>query len=104
MIRPDLFILVETDFWPNLLASLQRSNVPPLLVNGRISRKSMSAYQRFSFFSRPLFSSFSSLCMQTEMDGQNMIDLGVPENRIFNLGNLKFDMPPLVINKPEEIA
>ena len=91
VIKPDMFILVETDFWPNLLTVLRRKKIPALLVNGRISRKSMDSYRRFSFFFRQLFLSFSALSMQTAADRENMIDLGVPENRVFSLGNLKFD-------------
>jgi 3-deoxy-D-manno-octulosonic-acid transferase len=53
-IRPDLFILVETDFWPNFLTCLQRRHIPAMLVNGRISRRSMASYRRFTFFFLPL--------------------------------------------------
>jgi 3-deoxy-D-manno-octulosonic-acid transferase len=101
MIRPDLFILVETDFWPNMLASLANRNIPAILVNGRISQKSATSYMRFRYFFRPLFSSFSALCMQTARDCDNMINLGIPENLIFNLGNLKYDLPP-VLSKPTD--
>jgi len=94
-IRPDLFILVETDFWPNLLTCLQRWNIPAMLVNGRISRQSMASYRRFTFFFRPLFQTFRHLCMQTEGDRRNMIDLGVPADRVHTLGNLKFDTPSI---------
>ncbi len=93
LIRPDLFILVETDFWPNILSCLQRHKVPIMLVNGRISHKSMASYRRFSFFFKPLFLAFRHLCMQTETDRVNMIDLGVPEEQVHTLGNLKFDTP-----------
>ena len=90
-IRPDLFILVETDFWPNILARLKRQQTPTLLVNGRISANSMRSYQRFSFFFRPLFASFHTLSMQTEKDRQNMIAIGVNEQKVKTLGNLKLD-------------
>ncbi|MBW6520693.1 MAG: hypothetical protein K0A99_06725 [Desulfoarculaceae bacterium] len=93
LIKPDLFILVETDFWPNILSCLQRNNVQIMLVNGRISHKSIASYRRFPFFFKPLFLAFRHLCMQTETDRVNMIDLGVPEDRVHNLGNLKFDTP-----------
>jgi len=94
-IRPDLFILVETDFWPNILHCLKRHDIPAMLVNGRISRQSMTSYRRFSFFFRPLFQTFRHLCMQTEGDRRNMIDLGVPADRVHTLGNLKFDTPSI---------
>ncbi len=93
IIRPDLFILVETDFWPNILTCLHRHKVPAMLVNGRISHRSMASYRRFSFFFQPIFCSFRHLCMQTETDRANMIDLGVPDERVHTLGNLKFDTP-----------
>jgi len=93
VIRPDLFILVETDFWPNFLTCLQRHNIPAMLVNGRISHRSMASYRRFSFFFKPIFCTFRHLCMQTETDRVNMIDLGVPDGRVHTLGNLKLDTP-----------
>ncbi len=91
LIQPDLFILVETDFWPNIVARLKQQQVPTLLVNGRISDKSMRSYQRFSFFFRPLFTSFHTLSMQTEKDRQKLIKLGVAGDQIQTLGNLKYD-------------
>jgi 3-deoxy-D-manno-octulosonic-acid transferase len=91
-IRPNLFILVETDFWPNWLHQLNRRNIPAMLVNGRISRKSFAAYHRFSFFFKPLFRCFALLSMQTEEDRNKMIELGLPADRVITLGNLKYDM------------
>ncbi|RWX51759.1 3-Deoxy-D-manno-octulosonic-acid transferase (kdotransferase), partial [Candidatus Electrothrix marina] len=51
--QPDIFIQVETDFWPNWLALLQKQGIATMLVNGRISEKSFAAYQRFAFFFSP---------------------------------------------------
>jgi 3-deoxy-D-manno-octulosonic-acid transferase len=92
-IKPDLFILVETDFWPNILAACKRKDIPTLLVNGRISDKAIKSYLRFSFFFKPLFSSFHTLSMQTEKDRQNLIQLHINQTQIKNLGNLQFDTP-----------
>lgn len=94
-IKPDVFILVETDFWPNLLFSLQRENVGLFLVNGRVSKESMLSYSRFDIFFKPLFNTFDALCMQTVTDKRNMIELGINENKIHTLGNLKYDTPIL---------
>ncbi len=90
-IQPQLFILVETDFWPNLLLYLQYKKIPTVLVNGRVSEKSMAGYKRFGFFFRPMFRSFDYLFMQTKLDMQNMINLGIDKEKIHVLGNLKFD-------------
>lgn len=90
-IQPVLFILVETDFWPGLLGYLRFKNIPAVLVNGRISEKSMKGYIRFRFFFRPLFCSFRYLFMQTRADAKAMNILGVDQERIKTVGNLKFD-------------
>lgn len=87
---PDVFILVETDLWPNLLASLARHKVPALLVNGRISAESFQKYLRFRFFFSPLFKGFKYVAMQTVADGEKMQQLGVAADRLLNLGNLKY--------------
>ena len=92
-IEPNIYIQIETDFWPNRLAYLKRKNIPTILVNGRVSEHSMAGYRRFSFFFQPMFTSFDALCMQTEKDRKNMIALGVDANSVHTLGNLKFDTP-----------
>lgn len=92
LIHPDLFIQVETDFWPNRLFLFQKKNIPTMLVNGRISEKSFAVYQRFAFLFRPMFSSFDVLSMQTEEDCHKMTLLGVSSDKVVALGNLKYDM------------
>lgn len=88
--NPAVFILIETDFWPNFLHRLARKRVPLLLFNGRISNRSMQRYLRYSFFFRPLFDTFNLLCMQTASDASNMQQLGIAKDKIQVLGNLKF--------------
>jgi 3-deoxy-D-manno-octulosonic-acid transferase len=90
-VKPDLFVLVETDFWPNFLRELNRRNIPALLVNGRASDYSFARYSRFRWFFRPLFNSFQTLAMQTKQDANSMQQLGVDPARLVVLGNLKYD-------------
>ncbi len=91
-IQPNLFILIETDFWPNWLRLMKKQHIPLLLVNGRISEKSYTAYTRFLFFFKPMFSCFDILSMQTKKDAEKMIGLGIEPDRVCSLGNLKYDM------------
>jgi len=90
-VNPDLFILVETDFWPNFLRELNRRGIPCLLVNGRVSESSLSRYHRFRWFFLPIFNSFQVLAMQAEEDAISMRQLGVDSSRLQILGNLKYD-------------
>lgn len=92
VLRPDLFILVETDFWPNLLAALARQGVPMLLANGRITNESMTAYHRLRPLFAPLFNSFTKISMQMAEDARRLVALGLPPAKIMVCGNLKYDM------------
>jgi 3-deoxy-D-manno-octulosonic-acid transferase len=103
-IRPDIFLLVETDFWPNWLDMLQRRKVPVMLVNGRISGPSFAAYRRFAFFFRPMFRCFNLMSMQTAHDRDKMLALGVPAERLAVLGNLKYDLPAQQATPPDLAA
>ena len=89
-VKPDLFILIETDFWPNFLMSLSTRAIPALLFNGRISSRSSRNYRRFGFFFKPLFDQFQVLGMQTVSDSNNMASLGIASEKIVTIGNLKF--------------
>jgi len=89
-LRPDLFIQVETDFWPGLLFSLRRRHIPALLVNGRISAASFRRYWRWRALFRPMFACFTTLAMQTEADRDKLIAFGLPAARLPVLGNLKY--------------
>lgn len=90
-ISPDLYIQIETDFWPNQLLLLARKKIPTFLVNGRVSDSSLRGYLRFFFFFKPLFNGFIALCMQTEADREKMQRLGLADAKLYTLGNLKFD-------------
>lgn len=90
-VQPDLFVLVETDFWPNFLWQLHRRKIPAVLVNGRISEKSWQGYRAAGIIFRPLFSLFARLYLQTEEDAGRMRQLGVSGDRVCTAGNLKYD-------------
>ncbi len=94
-LTPDLFILIETDLWPNILWQMKARNITTILANGRITENSFKNYKRATFLFGPLFDSFSRLSMQVEIDAQNMIDLGVSAEKVIHCGNLKYDTEPL---------
>ena len=98
LIAADLFVLVETDFWPNFIHTINRKGTPAILINGRISQKSFARYQRFRFIFLPMFKIFKFISMQTESDAKKMIDLGINADRVRALGNLKYDavLPDMV--------
>ena len=90
-VEPAIVIIVESDIWPNFLFEMKRRNVPVILVNARLSKKSYFGYKRFLFFSKRLFLSFSKICVQSSEDAHRFSLLGIPPGRITITGNIKFD-------------
>lgn len=90
--KPRLGLLMETEIWPNLVAQAQARGMPLVLVNGRLSAKSLQQAQRLSPLSLPAYGALSAVYAQTEADAQRFARLGAPVIGVF--GNLKFDATP----------
>jgi len=90
-IRPSVLILVEGDIWPGLLYYLEKRGVKALLVNGRISPRTLRAYRRFGFIVRPMLNRIELCMMQSEIDRERLIETGLDKEKIKNTGNIKFD-------------
>ncbi len=93
-VDPALFVLVESDIWPNFLWELHRRGVPAALVNARLSARSLDGYRRVPSLTVPLFSSFAVLCTQSPRDSERFAALGVPPEHIVCTGNLKSHAAP----------
>ncbi len=91
--RPDLVLWAESEFWPNLIYETTGRGVPMVLVNGRISARSLSGWRRFGGFIGQLLSKFSLCLGQTGVDAQRLRQLGAKGAKY--VGNLKFAAPPL---------
>jgi 3-deoxy-D-manno-octulosonic-acid transferase len=101
-IDPAVFVLVESDIWPNFIYEMKRRAIPFILVNGRMSPRSFWGYRRVSFFMRRVFSNISTICAQTETDAKQFVALGVAPDKVHITGNIKFDQA-LVCPSHEEI-
>lgn len=90
-INPAAVLIMETELWPNFLRECKARHVPVALVNGRISRQSFRRYKMIRFFLRRVLSSLSIAVMQSETDARRLLELGMPADKLFTSGNLKFD-------------
>jgi 3-deoxy-D-manno-octulosonic-acid transferase len=90
-IRPSVFLLVETDLWPGILGCLQGQGTPSILVNGRISPRTLRAYRRFPVFVREVFRFLEECLMQSDLDVQRLVEVGVDPSKVKAVGNIKFD-------------
>ncbi len=103
-INPILFILIETEIWPNCIRLLHKRKVPILVVNGRISQHSYRGYRRIRFMMKRVLPRISAFLMQTEEDAQRIIALGAPPDRVQNAGNIKFDRNVLPLAEMEQLS
>jgi 3-deoxy-D-manno-octulosonic-acid transferase len=101
-LRPDLFILAESEFWPQLLRQAKRTCGSVLLINGRISQRSFNRYFRLRVLAKPLLSQLDHCLVQTDSDRRRLETIGLPSERIEVAGNLKADIQLPAVS-PEEI-
>jgi 3-deoxy-D-manno-octulosonic-acid transferase len=103
LVKPTLFLVAETEIWPNFLACLAQAGIPALVINGRISAKSYQRYRWVRFFIRRVLADINCFSMQSPLDAERIMTLGAPRERVRVTGNLKFDrLPPPVTNTQKE--
>ena len=91
LVRPRLFIMMETEIWPNLLRRCRRLGITTILVNGRISSRSYPRYRLARAFFRRVLTDVDRLCMQSDESARRIIDIGADPARVTVTGSLKFD-------------
>ncbi|MFS2033928.1 3-deoxy-D-manno-octulosonic acid transferase [Polaromonas sp. CT11-55] len=87
--KPRLGLLMETEIWPNLVAAAKARAMPLVLVNGRLSEKSLKQALRMSPLSVPAYAALSAVYAQTDDDARRFRQAGAAVGGVF--GNLKFD-------------
>lgn len=92
--HPAAVFVAETDFWPEFSWQCSRRNIPLFLINGRISAKIADFYGRFPGLAGLVFDAFSLLAVQTKVDADRLLAIGVEADRIRVLGNMKADLTP----------
>jgi len=89
---PRLCVLMETEVWPNLIAQCARHRVPAVLVNARLSERSLQKARRLSSLMIPAAQGLALIAAQTDADAVRLRQLGTC--RVQVTGNLKFDVTP----------
>ncbi|MGI8771225.1 MAG: 3-deoxy-D-manno-octulosonic acid transferase [Acidobacteriaceae bacterium] len=91
-IKPALLVLTESELWPNMLHCCRRRGIPVLVVNGRISDRSLPRYLALRRFWKSFLQALSLVLAQSEEDARRFIRIGLPTARVHCGGNLKFDV------------
>ena len=92
--RPDLFLLAESEIWPNTICAVHRRNIPITMVNARLSPRSFARWRRLPGFISSLLCKVDLCLAQSQDDAARLMQLGAP--RVTAVGNLKYDVdaPP----------
>ncbi|MFA6173042.1 MAG: 3-deoxy-D-manno-octulosonic acid transferase [Kiritimatiellales bacterium] len=94
IIKPLKLILVECEFWPNLVRQAHKRGIPVALINGRISDSSFKGYMRLRPFTRRLLAMINPVCMQGRQDAERITAMGARPETVKTLGTAKYDLPP----------
>lgn len=92
VLNPRLFLLAESEFWPNLLRIAGKKCQAVLLLNGRMSLGSFKAYRRLKPLSIKVLENIDLFLVQTEQDRGRIEDIGIDPKRVKVAGNLKAEV------------
>jgi 3-deoxy-D-manno-octulosonic-acid transferase len=91
LVKPRLFLMMETEIWPNLLRECRRRGVKTAVVNGRLSARSFPRYRRVRGFFRRVLADIDRFCVQSEESARRFVEIGAAPDRVSVTGSLKFD-------------
>jgi 3-deoxy-D-manno-octulosonic-acid transferase len=90
--RPVAGMLMETELWPNLIATCAKQRVPLLLVNARLSERSAHGYARLRGLTGEMLGALAAIGAQSPADAQRLRTLGA--KKVVVTGNMKYDRGP----------
>ena len=106
LVKPRLFIMMETEIWPNLLHECRKRGIKTVMINGRISARSYPRYKLVRPLFRRVLADIDRFCMQSEESADRLVNLGADKARVTVTGSLKFDsleVPPATAHgKPRD--
>ncbi|MDD1793596.1 lipid IV(A) 3-deoxy-D-manno-octulosonic acid transferase [Enterovibrio sp. ZSDZ42] len=92
-VKPQTMLIMETELWPNTLTSVKKAGIPIIVMNARLSEKSMRGYQRVQPMFNLLSKNIDHILCQFQDDADRFVQLGVNSKRVSVSGSVKFDLP-----------
>ena len=92
--NPTTFMLVETELWPWLILSVLKQNTPITIINGKISKRAFRRYMIIHSTIEKIVRGISLYCVQSRTFAKRFHLIGVPQENIEIIGNVKFDGLP----------
>ena len=86
--NPSIAIFIDSEIWPNMLTNIKKNSIPLMLINARITKKSLKRWKFFSSSAKELFQNFD-ICLSSSLESKNYLKL-LGAKKISYIGNLKF--------------
>jgi 3-deoxy-D-manno-octulosonic-acid transferase len=93
-IKPELFLLTETEFWPGMLNACRKREIPVIGINTRISDRSFPRYRATKWLWKRWLQPVQLFLAQSGVDAARLAELGIDDERIEPVGNLKYAIAP----------
>ncbi|MBQ1613820.1 MAG: tetraacyldisaccharide 4'-kinase, partial [Selenomonas sp.] len=103
-IHPRVFLPVETELWPNFLKTARQMHIPVMMVNGRISDRSVKQYKYLNSLLTDMIGTVTKFAMQSDIDADYIMRLGAPPELVTVTGNTKFDQTYTDVSPEEKTA
>ncbi|MGL5109615.1 MAG: lipid IV(A) 3-deoxy-D-manno-octulosonic acid transferase [Vibrio ordalii] len=92
VINPEKMLIIETELWPNTLATVHKADIPIIVVNARLSEKSQQNYAKIQPLFNLIHPCLSKVLCQSQTDVNHFAILGVPTDKLCVTGSIKFDI------------
>jgi len=103
-VNPDLVLIAETEIWPNFLRECRRRGIRVVMVNGRISDRSLPRYRVVRRWLKRVLDDYTLLGMQTEADRERIESIGADGRKVEVFGNLKYDALDVQHTLPPDVS
>ena len=92
IVRPRIMAFLETEIWPAWIVEARRKGIPCVLINGRISARSIGRYRKAAPFFREVLKHIDVFSMISEEDGRRIVAMGADPDSVRVNGNAKHDL------------
>ncbi len=89
-LSPQVYGCVETELWPNFLHEISQQGIKSVLLNGRISERSLPRYRRIRRMMAGMLLGFHRVCVVSEKNRDRFLSLGARPDSVMVTGNAKY--------------
>lgn len=91
-VQPQALLIMETEIWPNLFAACEQRNIPLLVLNARLSTRSLQRYQKVRTLVVDTLLKVTAIMARTTQDAAHFRLLGAQPDSVRVAGDIKFDV------------